>query len=73
MWTCSGIVGALVASLCCFTPVAVLGLSVAGLGFLTGYIDYLALPLFAVSMGLIGYGLFRRTCCRNSRNLTKSL
>jgi mercuric ion transport protein len=73
LWMYSGIVGALVASLCCFTPMAVLGLSMAGLDYLTGYIDYIALPLLAVSLGLMGCGLFRKTWCGKRYTPVKSL
>ncbi|MGE3939746.1 MAG: mercury resistance system transport protein MerF [Nitrospirales bacterium] len=64
VWTVSEITGTFVASLCCFTPLAVLGLSAGGLGYMTGYIDYFALPVFAISIGMIGYGLFRKSCYR---------
>jgi hypothetical protein len=68
MWMGSGMVGAFVSSLCCLTPLAVLGLSMAGLGYMTGYIDSFALPLFAISMGLIGYGWYSKTSLEKNGN-----
>ena len=55
--------GAVVSSICCVTPVAAILLGVTGLGAWTGYIDYVALPSLALSVGLIGYGLYRKKQC----------
>ena len=63
VWIATGIVGALVSSLCCFTPLAVIFLGVAGLGAWTGYIDYVVLPSLAASLGLIGYGFYSKNRC----------
>lgn len=60
LWMYSGIMGALVSFLCCLTPLVVLGLSMVGVGYLAGYIDFFALSLFAVSMGIIGYGWYSK-------------
>lgn len=68
MWMVSGITGALFSVLCCLTPLALLGLSAIGLGYMTGYIDSVALFIFTVSLGLIGYGLFRKTCYRKPKS-----
>ena len=62
-WMTTGIIGALASSLCCFTPLAVIFLGVAGLGAWTGYIDYVVLPSLAFSVGLIGYGLYSKKRC----------
>jgi mercuric ion transport protein len=65
-WITTGIIGALVSSLCCFTPLAVIFLGVAGLGAWTGYIDYVVLPSLAFSVGLIGYGFISKKRCGKS-------
>lgn len=65
----SGIVGALIFVLCCLTPLAVLVLSMAGLGYLTGYIDVLAWSVLIASLGFIGYGCFRKTYNGDIRNV----
>lgn len=63
-----GIIGTIVAALCCFTPVLVILLGVVGLSALTGYLDYVLLPALALFMVLGVYAWFRRrrqmqTCC----------
>lgn len=66
----TGAIGAVIATVCCATPVLVIGLGAIGLSALTGYLDYVLLPALAVSIGLIGYGLHRRrkkaaVCCES--------
>jgi mercuric ion transport protein len=56
----TGIVGAVIAAVCCATPVLVIALGAVGLSALTGYLDYVLLPALALCIGLIGYGLYRR-------------
>lgn len=41
----TGIIGLILTALCCFTPALVMILGIAGLGMLTGYLDYILLPL----------------------------
>lgn len=55
-----GIIGGVVAALCCFTPVLVVLLGVLGLSALTGYLDYVLLPALAFFLGLTAYALLRR-------------
>ncbi len=65
----TGVVGTVVAALCCFTPILVVLLGVIGLGALSGYLDYVLLPALAVFLGLTAYGLVRQkqaggpSCC----------
>jgi len=56
----TGIIGAVVAAVCCATPVLVILLGAVGLSALTGYLDYVLLPALALCIGVIGYGLYRR-------------
>lgn len=56
-WVWIGGIGAAVAALCCFTPILVVLLSVLGLAALTGYLDYVLLPVLVVSLGILAYGL----------------
>jgi hypothetical protein len=56
----AGIIGAVVAALCCFTPVLVLLLGAVGLGALTGYLDYVLLPALAFFVGLTIYAVARK-------------
>jgi mercuric ion transport protein len=64
----TGIIGAVVAAVCCATPVLVIALGAVGLSALTGYLDFVLLPVLAVCLGMIGYGLYKRRqsaadCC----------
>jgi mercuric ion transport protein len=56
----TGIIGAVIAAVCCATPVLVILLGAVGLSALTGYLDYVLLPGLALCIGLIGYGLYRQ-------------
>lgn len=56
----TGIIGTVIAALCCFTPVLVVLLGVMGLSALTGYLDYVLLPALAFFAGLTGYALWRK-------------
>ncbi|MGE0854217.1 MAG: mercury resistance system transport protein MerF [Hyphomicrobiaceae bacterium] len=64
----TGAVGAVVAAICCATPVLVIALGAIGLSALTVYLDYVLFPALAMCLGMIGYGLYRRrqdaaACC----------
>ena len=53
-------IGALVAAVCCATPVLVIALGAVGLAALAAYLDDVLLLVLAASLGLIGYGLYLR-------------
>lgn len=55
-----GGIGAMIAAICCFTPSLVIFLGIAGLGAITGYLDYLLLPALLVCLGLLAYGIVLR-------------
>ena len=55
-----GIVGTLVAALCCFTPVLVILLGVVGLSALTGYLDVVLFPALGVFIIITIYALWRQ-------------
>lgn len=55
-----GIVGIVIAALCCFTPVLVLLLGVVGLSAVTGYLDYVLLPALIFFVGLTAYAIWRK-------------
>ena len=40
----TGIVGAIIVALCCFTPILVVLLGVVGLSATVGYLDYVLMP-----------------------------
>lgn len=62
-----GIGGTILAALCCFTPILLILLGVAGLGALTGYLDYVLIPALLAFIGLTIYALRKRRqaagCC----------
>ena len=62
-----GMVGEVLAALCCFTPILVILLGVVGLSAFTGYLDYVLLPALLVFIGLSIYAVWRKrnadACC----------
>ncbi len=54
-----GIIGTIIAALCCSTPILVLLLSAIGLGAVSVYLDYILLPLLAIFVLLTIYGLIQ--------------
>jgi len=63
----TGIVGSIVAAVCCFTPALVILLGTVGLSAWLGWIDYVLFPALAIFLGVTAYGLWRRqrvsACC----------
>ncbi|MEY8117677.1 mercury resistance system transport protein MerF [Falsihalocynthiibacter sp. BN13B15] len=55
-----GIVGTLIAALCCFTPVLVVLFGVVGLSAFVGYLDYVLLPALAIFVLITIYAILRR-------------
>ena len=64
----TGIVGTVLAALCCFTPVLVVLLAGVGLSAAIGYLDLVLLPALAIFAGITVYALWRR-----KRNTSTSL
>lgn len=59
-----GLIGTVIAALCCFTPVLVILLGGVGLAALAGYLDLVLLPALAFFLPLTGYALWRRRARR---------
>ncbi len=55
-----GIIGTIIAALCCFTPVLVVLFGAVGLSAVVGYLDYVLLPALAVFVGITIYALWRK-------------
>ncbi len=55
-----GIIGSVVAALCCFTPVLVVLLGAIGLSALVGVLDYVLLPALAIFVAITVYALWKR-------------
>ena len=56
----TGIVGTVIAALCCFTPVLVILFGAVGLAALVGYLDYVLFPALAFFIMLTAYALWRQ-------------
>jgi len=55
----TGVVGSVVAAICCFTPALVVVLGALGLSAWLGWIDYVLLPALGVFLAITGYALYR--------------
>ncbi|MEQ8365740.1 MAG: mercury resistance system transport protein MerF [Alphaproteobacteria bacterium] len=55
-----GMGGSLLAALCCFTPVLVLGLGVVGLSAWLGWLDFVLFPALGFFVLLTAYALYRQ-------------
>jgi chromate transport protein ChrA len=57
----NGIVGTVIAALCCFTPVLVVLLGFVGLSAIIGGLDYGIFPMMFASLGVVAYALYLRS------------
>ena len=55
----TGVIGTVIAALCCFTPVLVILFGAVGLSALVGYLDYVLLPALAFFIAFTIYALWR--------------
>ena len=56
----TGVVGMVIAMICCSTPLLVVFLGAVGLSAITGYLDLVLLPAIIFFLGLTIYALNRR-------------
>jgi mercuric ion transport protein len=56
----TGVIGTIIAALCCFTPILVVLLSAVGLSAIIGYLDIVLLPALAIFILLTVYALWGR-------------
>lgn len=59
-YTKTGFWTALLAAICCFTPLLAAILSVTGLTALLAYADFVLLPAFGLGIILLLYGIYHR-------------
>ena len=64
----TGIVGTIVAAICCFTPVLVVLLGGVGLSAWLGWLDYVLLPALALFLALTLYAGFKQRTLASSRD-----
>lgn len=55
----TGLIGGLIAAICCFTPLLVILFSALGLGFLLGWLDWILLPSLVFFLFLMILGVYR--------------
>jgi mercuric ion transport protein len=56
----TGIIGTVIAALCCFTPLLVVLVGAVGLSALTGYLDYVLMPALAIFILITIYAVYQR-------------
>jgi len=56
----TGLIGSLIAAVCCFTPLLVIILASLGLSAFVGLLDYILLPALALCLAIMLYGLYLR-------------
>lgn len=56
----TGVIGSVIAAICCFTPALVLLLGTVGLTAWLAWLDYVLLPMLVLFLGLTAYGLVLR-------------
>ena len=55
----TGIIGSVIAALCCFTPVLVIAFGVLGVSAWLAWADFVLFPALAIFLGLAAYGYYR--------------
>ena len=56
----TGVIGTVLAAICCFTPVLVIAFGALGLAAAVAYLDLALFPMLAFFIALTGYALWRR-------------
>ena len=54
-----GIIGTVVAAVCCFTPLLVVLLGIVGLSAFIGWLDYVLLPVLAIFVSITLYAMIK--------------
>ncbi len=66
----TGIIGAAIAALCCFTPVLVILFGAVGLAAWVGHLDSVLMPALVFFLALTIYAFFKKEkgeCCEDAR------
>ncbi len=71
----TGIIGSVIAAICCATPILVIALGALGLSAWLGWVDYVLIPALVLFLAIIAYGLWRRqraaACCASETQSNK--
>jgi len=57
----TGITGTFISAICCFTPLLVWLFATVGLSAMIGYLDFVLLPVLAISILVTIYALYQRS------------
>jgi mercuric ion transport protein len=60
----TGVVGGLIAAICCATPLLAVVFGTVGLTAWLAKADYMLIPALVICLALIGFGLYRRRLSR---------
>jgi len=68
----TGIIGTIIAALCCFTPILLILFGVVGLAAWTGYLDYVLMPALVFFIALTVYAFMKKdkgkgACCKSDK------
>jgi mercuric ion transport protein len=55
-----GVIGTVIAALCCFTPILVVLFATVGLSWAVGHLDYVLVPSLFIFIGITFYAVWRR-------------
>ena len=53
-----GLIGSVIAAICCFTPLLVVVVAGVGLSAIVGWLDYALFPILFASMGVVAHALW---------------
>jgi len=56
----TGVIGTVIAAICCFTPFLVWTLGAVGLSAALGWLDYVLLPVLAIFLAITAFALWKR-------------
>lgn len=57
----TGVIGSVIAAICCVTPALVVLVTAVGLSAVVAYLDYVLFPALAVFLAITGYALYLRS------------
>ncbi|WP_371018891.1 mercury resistance system transport protein MerF [Pseudalkalibacillus sp. JSM 102089] len=63
----TGVVGTIIALICCTTPVLAILLGTVGLGALTGYLDYVLIPALVLFILITFFSFRKKTKTSNGK------
>jgi mercuric ion transport protein len=57
----TGVIGAIIAVICCLLPPLAVLVGFTGAAAIFGYLDFVLIPVVLIAVALIGYGLWKRS------------